>query len=113
MNDQPAGRRGTARRRTRRRRARNFIRLTLARLQAESSRNMYSEQGFEALIRPEFGQVCQRLMVRVVLHARIAAGPGRLGHLAEHVAGRIGGPVVRRVGDPVRGPGLVGLDRLA
>src|SRR5487761_1167794 len=42
---------------------RNFIRLTLARLQAVSSRNMYSEQGFEALIRPELGQVCQRLMV--------------------------------------------------
>src|SRR6476659_4046743 len=35
----------------------------LAMLQAVSSRNMYSEQGFEALIRPEFGQVCQRLMV--------------------------------------------------
>ena len=42
---------------------RNFIRLMLARLQAVSSRNMYSEHGFEALIRPEFGQVCQRLMV--------------------------------------------------
>ncbi len=42
---------------------RNFIRLMLARLQAVSSRNMYSEQGFEALIRPEFGQVCQRLIV--------------------------------------------------
>jgi len=24
---------------------------------------MYSEHGFEALMRPEFGQVCQRLMV--------------------------------------------------
>ena len=35
----------------------------LARLQAVSSRNMYSEQGFEALMRPEFGQVFQRLMV--------------------------------------------------
>src|ERR1700687_4502788 len=42
---------------------RNFIRLMLDRLQAVSSRNMYSEQGFEALIRPEFGQVCQRLIV--------------------------------------------------
>jgi len=42
---------------------RNFIRFTLARLQAESSRNMYSEQGLEALMRPEFGQVCQRLIV--------------------------------------------------
>src|SRR5580700_831020 len=43
--------------------SRNFIRLMLARLQAVSSRNMYSEHGFEALIRPEFGQVCQRLIV--------------------------------------------------
>src|SRR5205823_5001162 len=42
---------------------RNFIKLMLARLQAVSSRNMYSEHGFEALIRPEFGQVCQRLIV--------------------------------------------------
>src|SRR5262245_49545617 len=34
-----------------------------ARLHAVSSRNMYSEQGFEALIRPLFGQVCHSLMV--------------------------------------------------
>ena len=61
-------------------RRRNFIRLMLARLQAESSRNMYSEQGFEALIRPEFGQVCQRLIVVSYCKPGIAAGPGRLGH---------------------------------
>ena len=42
---------------------RNFIRLMLARLQAVSSRNMYSEHGLLALIRPLFGQVCQRLIV--------------------------------------------------
>ncbi len=42
---------------------RNFIRLRLARLQAVSSRNMYSEHGFDALIRPETGQVCQVLIV--------------------------------------------------
>src|ERR1700712_10047 len=41
----------------------NFIRLKLARLQAELSRNMYSEQGLEALIRAVFLEVCQRLMV--------------------------------------------------
>ena len=39
---------------------RNFIRLIEARLQAESSTCMYSEHGFEALIRPDSGQVCQR-----------------------------------------------------
>ena len=42
---------------------RNFIRLSEARLQAESSTCMYSEHGFEALIRPDSGQVCQRLMM--------------------------------------------------
>ena len=34
-----------------------------ARLQAESSRNMYSEQGLDALMRAVFLLVCQRLMV--------------------------------------------------
>src|SRR5690242_12144719 len=42
---------------------RNVIRLSEARLQAVSSRNMYSEHGFEARIGPDFGQVCQSLMV--------------------------------------------------
>src|SRR5664279_4185212 len=42
---------------------RNFIRLSDARLQDELSRCMYSLQGFEALIRPDSGQVCQSLMV--------------------------------------------------
>src|SRR2546422_6724253 len=41
----------------------NFIRLSDARLQAESSRNMYSEQGLEALIGAVFFDVCHRLMV--------------------------------------------------
>src|SRR6476620_7509666 len=42
---------------------RNLVRFRLERLQAESSRNMYSEHGFDALMRSVFGQVCQRLMV--------------------------------------------------
>src|ERR1700679_4208300 len=42
---------------------RNLSRLNDARLQAESSRNMYSEQGLEALMRAVFLDVCQRLMV--------------------------------------------------
>ncbi len=41
----------------------NFMRLREARLQAESSRNMYSEQGLEALMRPVFLEVCHLLMV--------------------------------------------------
>src|SRR2546423_7009230 len=42
---------------------RNFMRLSEARLHAESSTCMYSEHGLEALIRPEFGQVCHSLIV--------------------------------------------------
>src|SRR5215475_10804547 len=42
---------------------RNFIRLRDAKLHAVSSRNMYSEQGFEALMRAVVLQVCQRLTV--------------------------------------------------
>src|SRR5574340_494405 len=41
----------------------NFIRFSEARLQAESSTNMYSEQGFEALIRCVALQGFQRLIV--------------------------------------------------
>ena len=41
----------------------NFIRFSDARLQAESSRNMYSEHGFDALMRAVAFDVCQRLMV--------------------------------------------------
>src|SRR4051794_8069034 len=39
------------------------MRLSDARLQAESSTCMYSEHGFEALMRPEAGHVCQSLIV--------------------------------------------------
>src|SRR5215467_5485138 len=41
----------------------NWPRLSEAKLHAVSSRNMYSEQGLEALIRPSSGQVCHSLMV--------------------------------------------------
>src|SRR5215470_17273743 len=42
---------------------RYFIKFREARLQAVSSRNMYSEQGLLALMRAVFLQVCQRLTV--------------------------------------------------
>src|SRR2546422_5741830 len=42
---------------------RNFMRLSDDRLHAESSRNMYSLHGLDALIRAVFGQVCQSLIV--------------------------------------------------
>src|SRR5438034_6560983 len=41
----------------------NLSRLIDARLQALSSRCMYSEHGLEAVIGPVFGQVCQSLIV--------------------------------------------------
>src|SRR5271154_399824 len=40
-----------------------FIKFSEARLHAVSSRNMYSEQGFDALMRAVFFEVCHRLMV--------------------------------------------------
>src|SRR3954454_21729178 len=42
---------------------RNFMRLSDARLQAESSTCMYSEHGFDALMRPDSGDVCHWLIV--------------------------------------------------
>src|SRR5438034_1383153 len=42
---------------------RNFIRFSDARLHAESSIDMYSEHGFDALMRPLFGSVCHELIV--------------------------------------------------
>src|SRR3984893_14417712 len=42
---------------------RNFIRFSDARLQAELSTCMYSLHGFDAVIRPVFGFVCQLLIV--------------------------------------------------
>src|SRR4051812_23182878 len=41
----------------------NLVRFKDDRLQAVSSKNMYSEHGFDALMGPLFEQVCQRLMV--------------------------------------------------
>src|ERR1700727_896914 len=41
----------------------NDNRFSEARLHAVSSRNMYSEHGFEAMIGPDAAQVCQSLML--------------------------------------------------
>src|SRR3954464_6065770 len=43
--------------------SRNLVRLSDDRLQAVSSKNMYSEQGLEALIFPVLEQVCHLLIV--------------------------------------------------
>src|SRR5258707_15670426 len=42
--------------------SRKASRFMDARLQAVSSRNMYSEHGFDAMIGPDAAQVCQSLM---------------------------------------------------
>src|ERR1700759_253489 len=42
---------------------RNFSRLSEARLHDESSSDMYSEHGLDAVMRPVSGLVCQSLMV--------------------------------------------------
>ena len=42
---------------------RNFSKFNEAKLQDELSRLMYSEQGLDAVIRPDSGLVCQSLMV--------------------------------------------------
>src|SRR6202051_5191275 len=54
---------------------RNWSRLSEARLQAVSSRNMYSEHGLEARIAPDALQVCQSFMV--VLKCRPGSGAGQ------------------------------------
>ena len=52
-----------------------------------SSRNMYSEHGFDALMRPVFGHVCQRLIVESYCTPGSAHAPRRLGDLAPEVFG--------------------------
>src|SRR5689334_18094358 len=68
----------------------------LARLQAVSSRNMYSLQGLLALMRPSAGQVCHSLMV--VSYCR----PGSaLCHAASQICSqrsRAGTVLITRVG---------------
>ena len=67
--------------------SRSSARFSEARLHAVSSRNMYSEQGFEALIWPSFGQVCQSLMV--VWNCRPGSAQG---HAAWPIYPRARGP---------------------
>src|SRR5260370_18448339 len=77
---------------------RNRIRLSDARLHAVSSRNMYSEHGFEALMRPDCGQVCQSLIVVSYCtpgSAEFQAASATLSHNACALTVRATLPVVR------------------
>ena len=80
---------------------RNFIRFSDARLQAESSTCMYSLHGFDALIRPEFGHVCHRLMVVSYCTPgsaqRQAASAISLISSRAGIGSPIGSPVVRAI----------------
>jgi hypothetical protein len=49
---------------------------------------------------------------RVVLHARVAALPGALGHPVEHLAGLVARAGLGGVGHPPGGPAVVAIDRL-
>src|SRR3954451_21832591 len=78
---------------------RNFMRLIDERLQAESSTCMYSEHGFDALMRPDAGHVCHWLIVvsywtpgSAQRHA--ASAISRMSSRAE-IGSPIGSPVVR------------------
>ena len=91
---------------------RNFMRFSDARLHAQSSTCMYSEHGFDALMRPEFGDVCHWLIVvsywtpgSAQRHA--ASAMSRMSSRAG-IGSPIGSPVVRAVSSPV----LVVLDRV-
>ena len=66
------------------------MRLSEARLQAESSRYMYSEQGLEELMRAVLDRRVPLVDGGVVLHARVAADPGGFGDHAQHVLGLVG-----------------------
>jgi len=71
---------------------RYFIKFSEARLQAVSSRNMYSLHGLEALMRAVFLHVCQRLTVvctacRIAQCTGSATLPANRGRAAFHWAG--------------------------
>src|SRR5581483_3903931 len=77
------------------------MRLNEARLQAESSTCMYSLHGFEALIRPEFGEVCHWLIVVSYCTPgsaqRHAASAISVINSRAEIGSPIGSPVVRAV----------------
>src|SRR3954449_9987847 len=79
---------------------RNFIRFSEARLHAESSTCMYSEHGLDALMRPEFGDVCHWLIVVLYwtpgsAQRQAASAISRISSRAGTVS--VGSPVVREV----------------
>src|SRR6187551_479049 len=79
---------------------RKVSRFSDARLHAVSSRNMYSEHGFEALMRPDRGQVCQSLMVVSYCtpgSAECQAASATLSHSARALTILAALPVVRSV----------------
>ena len=72
---------------------------------------MYSEHGIAGVDAPGVRTRVPAVDRRIVLHARIAAAPGGLGHLREHLPRRIARPGLARIGHPVGGPRLVAFHR--
>src|SRR5688572_21390547 len=75
-----------------------LVRFNEARLHAELSRNMYSEHGFDALMRAVLGQVCQRLIVESYCtpgSAQLQAALPIISHSSEACRVSTTSPVVR------------------
>ena len=92
--------------------SRNVSRLSDARLQAVSSRNMYSEHGFERADRPRGRAGVPVVDGGVELQARIGAGPGGVADLLPQVARLHGLRDLAGLGAPGEIPVAVGFDRL-
>src|SRR4051812_39322342 len=88
MSNEPSGRR-------------NFMRFSDARLQAESSTCMYSEHGLDALMRPEFGDVCHWLIV--VSYWMPGSAQRHAASAISRMSSRAG------IGSPTGSPGLRGV----
>ena len=88
------------------------MRLRLARLQAVSLRNMYSEHGLDAWIRSVFADVCQSLMVVSYWMPGVAAEVGGVRHAAEDVLAPCSVPTGAPSADGVGRPLAVVLDRV-
>src|ERR1017187_9159212 len=75
----------------------NFIRFRDDRLHAESSRNMYSEQGFEALMRAVFLHGCQRFTVVLVPRGAATRHPVCKRYTWRAIRRRVKGAAIRPV----------------
>src|ERR1019366_6913225 len=90
---------------------RNFMRFSEARLHAELSTCMYSLHGFDALMRPLLGEVCQWLIV--VSYCTPGSAQRQAASAISRISSRagIGSPTAAPAGRGDSRPPAVGLDR--